>query len=510
MAGQSLDDEIRESLLQLLELAEQQRGADRLSEAERVYREVLSTAEQAHLPDLVERGQRALSQLLSVQRLAQADAALRDCNLADAEALYRDICETLAPGDAAAVAGLAQTSFLLGQQAEADERPMAAREYYLEALRLDPQFAQAQARLMAVLAPQRQRFSAKLLGVLIASIFALVVGAALWMRPSFDVVRSTSFTPATRSVAQDVSTPTSASTGSPSMLPTDIVPPTSTAIPQAMSAAPAGHPTVTPTEVVRSTITAVPPMISPPIPSATTAPARRPDLTFAGRVQQPDGRPLDGFRYVQLWGATGPDIGDELVHKVATSSDGSFLLRTTGVYNYYFVSLDTDTLEAYGFLAAAPGRGGVWRGPREIRYQNLAEGVYDGILFTVRIISPPTIPQLSPAPTVTAAPVLPVLTLQEPPADFTSHGSAQFRWTADGALPEGVFFEVVMWQEGQNPRDAQGVVRITRETWTDVNFEAVPNFQEGAYHWDVILVRTMPAYARLSQPGTGRRIYVDR
>jgi hypothetical protein len=216
---------------------------------------------------------------------------------------------------------------------------------------------------------------------------------------------------------------------------------------------------------------------------------------------------------VQLWGANGPDLGNDLIHKVPSNSDGSFTLRTTDVYNYYFVSLDTAAPEAYEFVAAAPGPGGTWRGPREIRYENPASGAYDAILFIVRVVSPTATPTLTttPTPTVTATPVLPAITLQEPPADFSGRGSAQFRWAVvDGLLPEGVFYELVMWAEDQKPYDARGVVGVTRDMRTDVNFEAVPHVRRGTYYWTVILVRTAPAYERLSQPTSGRRIYVEK
>jgi hypothetical protein len=485
--GLSLDEEMRESLLQLLGLAEQWQDEGRLEEAEQAYREVILTAEQQHLPDLAERGQRGLSALLTWQRLAQAEAALTGHNLADAEASYREVYEKLAPGDAAAAAGLAQANFLLGQQAEADERPMVACDYYAEAFRLDPNLLQARARLAALSSSERELPRLKILWLLIPTALVLIAIAVLFLRPRSATVATAPTvlppSPTAPAIAQGVAPPVYSPTAYPSPTPAEITPPTVAPAP--------------------STVPSHTPSVTPPLPLGI-------DLTFVGRVQQPDGGPLAGFQYVQLWGSNDPDRGLDPIQSVLSGPDGSFTLQTTEVYDYYFVTLDTEFPETFEYITATPGSGGIRRGPREIRYQHPANGTQDAIIFIVRTLPPAATPTPTPMPTSTATPRLPAITLQEPFPDFSVRDSVQFRWESDRPLPDDMSYEVVMWTDGQNSRDALGVVNVTRDRQTSVDFQAVSQIHSGTYYWTVLLVRTAPAYQRLSQPTVGRRIYIEK
>jgi hypothetical protein len=493
---QALDAELRESLVQLLEVAEQWEKNGRQQDAEAAYREAILTAEQQHLPDLLVRSQRGVKRLLGGQRLAQAESALASGETTDAVAGFREVLDQFDPESAIAVSRLAQAYFLLGQQAEADERPLEARQHYTDALRFAPQHAQAAARLAALASPRRRLLGAKIGWILIP--VALVLGAL--------VVRALQSQPATvPGIAAATLPPTAAPIASPASTATRIISPTAVPATALVRATSGTSPETTPAA------TPAPSATPSRLPSVTPTVPRTVALTFRGRIQQPDGSPLGGFQYVQLWGGNGPDRGEVLIHKTPTDVDGSFVLYTTTVYDYYFITLDTDFPKFYEYVSVTPGPEGIWRGPREIRYQNPAGGVHDAILFLVRTTPAPAVS--APAPTstmVVTPPVLPAITLLEPPADFSTRDSAQFRWAADRSLPDGVFYEVVMWAEGQNPRDALGVVRVTRDKQTSVSFGAVAHVPGGVYYWTVILVRTAPDYQRLSQPVAGRRIYVEK
>ena len=113
-------------------------------------------------------------------------------------------------------------------------------------------------------------------------------------------------------------------------------------------------------------------------------------------------------------------------------------------------------------------------------------------------------------PTPTATPVWVAPARLEPLNDFSTEDMARFRWIDSGPLPSGVYYEVVIWREGENPTEARGIAAAVRDTQLNVHFAAVSHVTRGSYYWTVILVRTGPPYQRLTQPVEGWRVYVSK
>jgi hypothetical protein len=121
-------------------------------------------------------------------------------------------------------------------------------------------------------------------------------------------------------------------------------------------------------------------------------------------------------------------------------------------------------------------------------------------------------PAATPSITRTAAPAVAALPprLLEP-ENLASGSQFTFRWEPSGTLPAGAAYEVVLWDEGENPAAARGVAPPTQETSLHVNLEplyAIGLFHTSRLHWTVIVVRT-EGYTRLTQPSQGefRSVY---
>jgi hypothetical protein len=127
----------------------------------------------------------------------------------------------------------------------------------------------------------------------------------------------------------------------------------------------------------------------------------------------------------------------------------------------------------------------------------------------------PIRPTNTPAPTAVTHPAAPAVAAVPPrllePADLASGSQFNFRWEPSGTLPAGAAYEVVIWDDGENPAAARGVAPPTQETSLHVNLEplyAIGLFHTSRLHWTVIVVRT-ERYTRLTQPGLGefRSVY---
>lgn len=106
-------------------------------------------------------------------------------------------------------------------------------------------------------------------------------------------------------------------------------------------------------------------------------------------------------------------------------------------------------------------------------------------------------PSPAPAP---ASPNVPVPL--EPRADETRRGDVKFVWQAGGPLPSGAAYEVVWWNDGEDPATARGIAATTTETSLTANLDplyASAQLRSTRFYWTVIVVQTSP-YVRLTQP----------
>ncbi len=109
----------------------------------------------------------------------------------------------------------------------------------------------------------------------------------------------------------------------------------------------------------------------------------------------------------------------------------------------------------------------------------------------------PLPPAPSPAPAVPNPPV----PLQPRPEE-TWRGDVTFVWQPDGALPPGAAYEVVWWNDGEDPATARGIAATTTETSLTANLDPLytsAQLRSTSFYWTVIVVQTSP-YVRLTQP----------
>lgn len=114
--------------------------------------------------------------------------------------------------------------------------------------------------------------------------------------------------------------------------------------------------------------------------------------------------------------------------------------------------------------------------------------------------TPPTPTQ--PPPTPTPLPPLSAPALVAPAANATGSGEVEFIWTPTGELPPGTGYEVVLWDQGEDPAAARGVAPPTTASSLRANLNVMSQvglFRGPQFNWTVLIVRTDP-YERLTQP----------
>lgn len=110
----------------------------------------------------------------------------------------------------------------------------------------------------------------------------------------------------------------------------------------------------------------------------------------------------------------------------------------------------------------------------------------------------------TPTPTIAAAADRRV-TLLAPENHSTIEGRQTFRWQPNFSLPPNTAFEVVFWQEGQDPlTQSKGGVPPTEQTEVGITLEILDQvgiIRSGLNHWGVLLVQPETAsqpYRRLA------------
>lgn len=100
--------------------------------------------------------------------------------------------------------------------------------------------------------------------------------------------------------------------------------------------------------------------------------------------------------------------------------------------------------------------------------------------------------------------------LLNPANGFRSNGRQFFEWSFQGSLADFQKFEVVLWEDGQQPlQHAFGIAPPTKNHRISVNFDALsqqlPIFKAGTtYNWGILVVSENP-YTRLQYLGGGWR-----
>lgn len=142
-----------------------------------------------------------------------------------------------------------------------------------------------------------------------------------------------------------------------------------------------------------------------------------------------------------------------------------------------------------------------------------------------RPATPRVTPTITPTITPTVTPTAPAVersalgqdglskaavTLVEPNDQDTLSSKRPFRWQPTFTLPAGYAFEVVFWEQGQDPlRQGKGYGGLAVDTQINIspgNFRQ-RNAPEGEYHWGVLLVTQEP-YQRVKYLGGDYVIYV--
>lgn len=386
----SLADEMRNLLLQLLESAEQFLQGGNLQDAEQAYANVEHIAREHDLAELAIQAQNGLQAIRRLKLLAEGNAALKARRLLVAQAAFREVYENVAPGDEDAARGLTEASFLLGQQAEAEDKPYAALEYYEQALEVDPGHESAAFRRQAIIVAIRRRAlwrPIRTIGLaILLPLLAIAVGFLLLRDRIPGIVKRP-----TAAIPSPTTTPTSVPSRIPTLTPT-------------LASFLTSPPTLTPTSSPSPTPILTPTLVPTPVPTYTPTP-----------TPTPTARPM-----------------------------------------------------------------------------------------------PTSTPTLTSTPTPTATPVWVAPARLEPLNDFSTEDMARFRWIDSGPLPSGVYYEVVIWREGENPTEAQGIAAAVRDTQLNVHFAAVSHVTRGSYYWTVILVRREPSYQRLTEPVEGWRVYISK
>ena len=124
-------------------------------------------------------------------------------------------------------------------------------------------------------------------------------------------------------------------------------------------------------------------------------------------------------------------------------------------------------------------------------------------------------PTSTPVPTLTETPSL-VVNLVQPQNGQSGSGEYTFIWQANRSLPEGQFFELVLWKQEQNPLDpdqAPGVAELTRDFQVKVGLTKLVDdpshpLTQGNYFWGIFLVEKNP-YKRLELLSERRLFRVD-
>ena len=87
---------------------------------------------------------------------------------------------------------------------------------------------------------------------------------------------------------------------------------------------------------------------------------------------------------------------------------------------------------------------------------------------------------------------------------------AEFQWHPTSVLPDGAFYEVVVWSPEQHPNQAWGAAPpgITQSLTLNLDelFQS-GRFREGNLYWTVLVVQQDP-YRRLTLPADSERRYL--
>ncbi|MCB0130949.1 MAG: FecR domain-containing protein [Caldilineaceae bacterium] len=108
----------------------------------------------------------------------------------------------------------------------------------------------------------------------------------------------------------------------------------------------------------------------------------------------------------------------------------------------------------------------------------------------------PPRPTSTPTPTATLEPV--VVRLVSPNDRVGGSGDVLFRWSTTGTLPAGEYYELIFWEEGQNPMvQGFGLAAPTRDSSVRVNLNMQDDLlggllDPGEYRWGVLQVKTEP------------------
>lgn len=111
-------------------------------------------------------------------------------------------------------------------------------------------------------------------------------------------------------------------------------------------------------------------------------------------------------------------------------------------------------------------------------------------------------PTATRPPAATATPVLSPPALVGPAQNATVGGVVAFAWQPTGPLPAGAAYEVVWWNDGEDPAAARGIAPPTTEAQLSADLNVLytsGQIKTSLLRWAVLIVRTQP-YARLTQP----------
>ncbi len=508
----SLIDEMRGFLLQLLQAGDVHLRAGELAAAEKCYSDVEKNADPDQFPDLIARAHAGRLAAQARQLLQEGDALRQAGDLAAAVVIYRQAFGEF-PEDAAVKHSLAEVCFQLGQQAEASEKPYEALDFYREALTADPQYALAQQAVERLAPPPPPKRKVPWRPILLGCVGLAVVVLIIYLvvrglNSSATAPSAMPVAPALAATKTATPTATSAPTLAPTLTPSPSPAPTVTLTP-APTPTPSHAPTPAETPVVKALSCAVlltgpnnNPLITATLNTSATAQRNQIEVAWTGITTVPGGCPaqeITRYRYRLVDAGTPfplpitnrsdvriqsvPSSGDLRLAVVLQPSDAA----SSGVAEF--------GLEVYTVVEGKAA----WQAVPPLRL---------ALRWQISVVSPsPTAtntPTATPMPTAT----LPTISLLGPPPDFTASSSATFEWRSSGPLPDDVLYEVVVWREGSDPKEAKAAANALRDTRLDVDFAAVPHVSSGAYHWTVILVRTNP-YRRLTLPVDGPRIYIS-
>ncbi len=111
-------------------------------------------------------------------------------------------------------------------------------------------------------------------------------------------------------------------------------------------------------------------------------------------------------------------------------------------------------------------------------------------------------PTISPSPTATRVPKVSAPLLLAPESNATQGGVVSFQWQPTAPLPAGTGYEVVWWNDGEDPLSARGIAPPVTTFSLDANLDVLYNagqFKSSDIFWTVLVVTTNP-YVRLTQP----------